>query len=145
MKNYILPLFAIVLISLLISCKSSNYFKSLSNQQQIDTRLVGDWEGSEVGNQIDGVTKEWKMIRTDQGKFTLHFKVSMHGKTREFTEEGNWWIENGVFHEFHNDSGKTDKYNYEVLDKNQIKFKAISLGMDFENEAYEFIDHRVDK
>lgn len=143
MRRNIIVLSSIILVVLLSSCSSSKHLKNIDNQKQIDIRLVGTWEGSEEGNQMNSVTKEWKMIRTDEGKFTLHFKATMNEQTQEFTENGNWWVINGVFHEYHDVSGKTDKYTYEMLSKDQIKFKAMSLGVDHENQDYEFIDYRV--
>ena len=125
------------------SCKSKNYFVNASNGKTIDSRLVGVWEGSEEDNQIKGVTKEWKMTRTKDGKFVLDFKATVFGEIQQIIEEGQWWIEDEIFYEFHNVSGKTDTYNYTVLNKDQIKFKAISLGVQHDNQEYEFIDTRV--
>ena len=143
MKKITIVLSSLLVLLFIVSCNSSKHLKKISNQKQIDTRLVGSWEGSEEGNQIENMTKEWKMIRTNDGKFTLHFKVTVKDYTQESTEDGNWWVSNGVFHEYHNVSGKTDKYNYEVLNNNQIKFKAISMSVVHENQEYEFIDNRV--
>ena len=125
------------------SCTSTKNLSTLNNGKQIDKRLVGIWTGSEKDNQIEGLSKEWKMTRTFDGNFSLEFKVTQNGKVRNSTEDGQWWIENGLFHEMHFVSQKTDIYEYKVLNSDQIKFKVKSFGVAHENEEYEFIDTRL--
>lgn len=132
-----------VIFALISSCSSKSNFIKLPNSKQIDKRLVGVWEGIEKNNQIEGMTKEWKMTRKPEGEFILEFKVIINKRVQKITEEGIWWVENGIFYEFHDKSGKTDTYKYEILNKDQVKFKAIKLSVEHANETYEFIDTRV--
>lgn len=124
----------------LTSCGS--HLMNLSNQKQIDKRLVGTWVGSEKDDQIDGMEKSWEMKRNADGTFVLDFRFNVDGKIQHSMENGSWWIENGKFHEFHEYSGKTDLYRYEVLDKNQIKFSAETINIAMNTEEYSFIDTR---
>lgn len=63
-------------------------------------------------------------------------------ESNEHTEKGNWWVKNGKFYEFHDDSGETDIYKYEVLDNNRIKFISKQINVEMNTESYEFIDTR---
>ena len=125
------------------SCNTNKFLAKTPDGKNIDVRLVGDWKGSETDNQVKGMTKKWHMTRTKDGKFTLDFKAILDEEVQQFIEQGNWWVKDGKFYEYHESSGKTDVYAYEVLDVDQVKFKAVSIGVQFENEAYEFIDTRV--
>lgn len=129
------------ILGLMISSCSTQML-TLSNGKQIDKRLVGNWTGSESEQQIDGVNKSWEMIRSEDGSFILDFTFTQFGKTQNSKETGNWWIENGKFNEFHNESGKTDIYKYEILNKNQIKFISESISVDMNSDSYEFVDTR---
>lgn len=135
--NYV----AVIFCSLfLISC--GNTFSTLSNGKQIDSRLAGEWAGSETDKQIAGMTKEWIMTRKSDGTFVLDFTFTQDGETNKNKETGNWWVQDGKFFEEHSESGMADIYTYEVLDKNRIKFKAVHNSMDMNTESYEFIDTR---
>lgn len=109
-----------------------------------DARFVGVWKGSEKDNQVKGLSKEWTMTRNADGTFILDFKTKMKGgKTDGFIEKGKWWVKDNKFYEYHEDSDMTDVYNFDVLNEKQIKFKAISISVEQENEEYEFIDTKV--
>src|SRR5690606_16458524 len=112
---------------------------------KIDTRLVGIWEGKEDNQQVDGASKSWVMTRNEDGTFIIEFKATINGRVRSSTEKGKWWIENELFYEYHNNSGKTDIYKYQVLNKNQIKFSSTYLAVNFNSPSYEFIDNRQKK
>ena len=127
---------------LVISCSSTSYLKKGANGENIDTRLVGEWAGSEKDQQEKGLSKEWVMERNDDGTFVLHFTVIENGKSRTHDEEGNWWILDDQYYEFHEDSGKTDVYTYKVLNKDQIKFSSKELTMGMTGDVYEFVDTR---
>jgi len=114
----------------------------LSNGKQIDKRLTGEWAGSEIDNQIEGMQKDWLMTRKNDGTFVLDFTFKKDNEEHNSTETGNWWIEDGKFYEAHSESGLTDIYTYQVLDKNRIKFKSYNISIDMNKEAYEFIDTR---
>lgn len=133
--------FAAVIFSIcMISCGSS--ISTLPNGKQIDPRLAGEWVGSETDNQMEGMKKEWIMTRKKDGTFVLDFTFTKDGESHKNVEEGTWWIKDGKFHENHEDSGMTDIYTYEVLDKNHIKFKSVDISIDMNKESYEFIDTR---
>lgn len=110
---------------------------------KLEKELVGIWVGSEKGNQVENIEKSWVMERKKDGTFTLHFTTKENDVTDTFVETGKCWTENGKFYEYHEESQNTDIYTYEVLNKNQIKFKMISSALEFNStEPYEFIDTR---
>ena len=119
--------------------------QSNSKKNQIDQKLVGSWSGEEDDQQIAGMHKSWIMHRSDDGKFLLLFVAVQDGKTTTFTEKGQWWVENGKFYELHKGDGKTDVYDYKVLDEDHIKFKASQLSLEQNNENYEFVDTRIEE
>ncbi|GGH42498.1 hypothetical protein GCM10007423_39190 [Dyadobacter endophyticus] len=129
-----------LLLFALTSC--SNGLTKISSGKKIDDRLVGVWAGSEQDQQIEGAQKIWKMTRNDDGTFLLNFKTIIKGESDEFTEKGNWWVKNGKFYEFHDNSGETDIYKYEVLDNNRIKFISKQINIEMNTESYQFIDTR---
>lgn len=129
-------------ITLTFALSCSNKLITLENGKKIDQRLIGTWIGSEKDKQIEGAEKSWEMIRKIDGTFVLDFKLNDAGEIIEFTETGNWWVENGKFYEYHDDSGKTDIYDYIVLDENRIKFISILINVEMNSENYEFIDTR---
>jgi len=113
-------------------------------KNQIDQKLVGSWKGEEDDQQIAGMHKSWIMHRSDDGKFLLLFIAVHDGKTTTFAEKGQWWVENGKFYELHKEDGKTDVYDYQILDKDHVKFKAAQLSIEQNNENYEFIDTKLE-
>lgn len=116
--------------------------KTLSNGKQIDEKLVGVWVGSENDKQIDGVSKEWEMTRNEDGTFILDFTFTQNGKSQNTQETGDWWIENGKFHEYHAGSDLTDTYEYKPMGTTRVKFKSINMSMEMNTDSYEFIDTR---
>ena len=133
----------IVLIVFLIF--SFSYFgKVYSKNPQIDTCLVGTWSGSEKDDQIKGVQMNWIQYRYPDGKLVTNFTANYLGEQTVWVETGKWWIENGKFYEKSEDAKKPDIYNYEVVDKNHIIFRAIKLSPEFENKNYQFVDTRVE-
>ncbi len=112
-------------------------------QTSLDPKMFGSWKGSEKDQQFEGVERHWIQHRFEDGTFVLLFTMLENGKMRSFAEKGKWWIENGEFHEFHNNSGLTDVYTYQFIDDDHVKFKAKFLAADMDNENYEFIDTRV--
>lgn len=129
-----------LLLYVFASC--TNGLTKISPGKNIDNRLVGVWAGSEQDQQIEGTQKSWEMTRNNDGTFLLNFKTSVEGESDEHTETGNWWVKNGKFYEFHDDSGKTDVYKYDVLDRNRIKFISKKIKVEMNTKNYEFIDTR---
>lgn len=133
---------SLTVVLMALFCISCSSMKTLANGDVIDTKLVGVWEGSEDNQQEEGMSKQWVMTRNSNGTFILDFKAQTNTENLAFVETGKWWIEDGLFYEFHKESGLTDVYEYTVLDKDKIKFKSTKLAVDMENSAYEFIDTR---
>ena len=115
-----------------------------SKENKLDKKMFGSWKGSENDNQRKGLVKYWVQHRFEDGTFLLLFTAIENGEVESFVEKGQWWIENGEFHELHFDSGKTDVYTYTFVDENHVKFKAKKVGVGFENSEYEFIDTKIE-
>lgn len=135
----------IISILFIFSCLFSFQLKAqnIELKKTIDKNLVGVWKGEEKENQSEGLSKSWVMTRKNDGTFLLVFKVNDNGKINTIKEKGNWWVEDGKFYEFHNTSGLTDVYIYTILSKDKVKFKAVNMAIEQNNENYEFIDERV--
>lgn len=131
---------ALTIILTLSSCSS---IKTLPIGKQIDKKLVGIWEGSETDKQVKGLKKEWRMIRNDDGTFTLNFKTTYQGEIDELIEKGKWWTNENTFYEYHENSDKTDTYKYIILNKNQVRFEILSTSVELEDKKYSFIDVKV--
>lgn len=112
--------------------------------KSIDQKLVGCWKGSEVGQQIKGLSKYWVSCRFENGTSTLLFvAIDKNGEVTQETENGKWWVENGKYYELHNFDGVTDIYDYEIIE-NSVKFKAIEL-MGKKNPNYTFFDYKIEE
>ena len=141
--NRIIGSCMLFLLFLTSSCGTQQFFHSIADNKQIDSRLVGVWQGSETDQQILGMTKEWKMTRKQNGTFTLDFKITQNNQVYTTIEEGTWWVKDGLFYEFHKVSGLTDVYDYSILSNKQVKFIAKNLNMNEANQEYKFIDTKV--
>ncbi|MBN2637967.1 MAG: hypothetical protein JXR65_02630 [Bacteroidales bacterium] len=133
---------SILIISMLVlySCSS---IKSLPDGKQINKKLVGVWIGSETGNQMEEVKKEWKMTRKKDGTFILNFKATKNGKVYKWRETGTWWVSDDIFYEHHKESGKTDKYKFTILNNKQVQFKMLYSHVNFAEQDYTFIDTKI--
>jgi len=134
----------LLLIAFLGIIAISNAQEKDSNVNKLDDKMFGSWKGSENDNQRKGLVKYWIQHRFEDGTFLLLFTAIENGEVESFVEKGQWWIENGEFHELHFNSGKTDVYTYTFVDENQVKFKAKKVGVSFENSEYEFIDTKIE-
>ncbi|SHL47696.1 hypothetical protein [Chryseobacterium polytrichastri] len=111
---------------------------------KIDKDLVGLWKGSEKDQQIRGMEKLWVMERKDNGTFMLLFTTVQDCKVNQHVEKGQWWIENGDFHELHFNSGQTDVYNYQITDSSHVKFRSKEQSMTMASDEYTFVDTRIE-
>ena len=138
-------IFSFISCLLILSCGASKYLYPIDIDKNIDKRLVGVWVGSEKDQQKLGMEKEWKMERRADGTFTIYFTVRYsNGKSENLVNKGNWWVKDQVFFEYFKISGKTDAYNYEILNKKQVKFKVNQiLGSSTQEPNYEFIDTKL--
>lgn len=118
--------------------------KNKPQANKIDKKLVGIWKGGEKDQQIEGVEKLWVMDRKQDGTFTLIFTTVQNYEINQHVEKGQWWIENGEFHELHFDSGNTDVYTYQLLDNSHVEYKAKSLSMEMADKEYTFIDTKIE-
>jgi hypothetical protein len=113
-------------------------------EKEHDASLVGCWKGSEVNQQIKGVSKYWVSCRMADGTSTLLFiAIDKKGKVTQETENGRWWTENGKYYEFHNYDGAIDTYTYKMTPKG-VKFKSVEL-MGKMNSSYKFIDYKIEE
>ena len=132
-------LFLLILASFLflsfISIKSSD-------DDKLKTKLTGTWSGSEEDNQVQGITKYWIQIRNKNGTFILMFTTIENCEVESHIEKGKWWIKDGLFYETSEGDNKPDVYAIEILDDNNLKFKAKSLSTEFDNKEYEFTETR---
>jgi len=116
---------------------------TLDSGKQIDKNLIGKWVGTESNMQTDGVKKEWVFVRFDDGSFNVRIEITTNNKTRILVDMGIWWVENNMYYEFHENTYMIDKYEYEVLNKNQIRFKMVNTEVEFDAVDYEFVDTRL--
>jgi hypothetical protein len=113
-----------------------------SDDDKLKNKLTGTWSGFEEDNQIRGVTKYWIQIRNKNGTYILMYTTIENCEVENFVEKGKWWVKDGVFYEKYEDSDEPDVYTVEILDGNNIKFKAKKLSPEFENKEYEFTEIR---
>ncbi len=118
---------------------------SFAQKKEYDKKMIGCFKGSEVNQQIQGVSKYWVSCRLEKGKSILLFVALMpDGEIKQTTENGNWYTSNGKYYELHNYDNVTDSYNYEVLDNGDVKFKSIEL-MGKVTDTYEFTDYLIEE
>lgn len=139
----------IILAALIVTFGAANAQKAASNSKiktnKIDKNLVGLWKGSEKDQQVKGLEKLWIMERKADGTFMLLFTTVQDCEVDQQVEKGQWWIENGEFHELHYSSGQTDIYSYQVLDPSHIRFKSKEQSMEMSTDNYTFIDTRIEE
>jgi hypothetical protein len=112
-------------------------------EKYIDKNFVGTWIGSEENQETEGMSKKWKMIRKDDGSFTLDFEYTKNGETKKLEDSGTWYIQGNRFYEYHNSSELTDIYDFEILTPDSIKFSMVFSDLNMKNPEYTFIDYRV--
>lgn len=123
---------------LLFSCATT---KTVTDNK-LKTKLIGTWSGSERDNQKLGLTKHWIQIRNKNGTYVLLYLAIENCEVDNEVEKGKWWVKAGVFYEKFDGDGKTDVYAVEMLDDNNVKFKAKELSLKFDNKEYEFTETR---
>jgi hypothetical protein len=132
-----------LVLSLMVNFGFSQNFQK-DNSKSFDSKLIGCWKGSEIGQQQEGWSKYWISCRFENGTSTLLFvAIDKNGKVTQETENGKWWVENGKYHELHFVSGMTDIYEYEVIG-NSVKFNAIEI-MGKKNPNYSFVDYKIEE
>lgn len=132
-------LFILILTSFLLFSFMS--IKS-SDDDKLKNKLIGTWSGSEEDNQVRGVTKYWIQIRNKNGTYILMYTTIEDCEVENFVEKGKWWVKDGMFYEKYESSEKQDSYSVEIVDDNNVKFKARELDSEFDNKEYEFTEIR---
>lgn len=132
-------LFILILTSFLLFSFMS--IKS-SDDDKLKKQLIGTWSGSEEDNQVRGVTKYWIQIRNKNGTYILMYTTIEDCEVENFVEKGKWWVKDGIFYEKYESSEKPDSYSVEIVDDNNVKFKARELDSEFDNKEYEFTEIR---
>jgi hypothetical protein len=140
MKKILFALVFTLITNFIFSQKTTS-----TDGKTYDSKLIGCWKGSEVNQQIDGISKYWVACRFENGTSTLLFiAIEKNGNVTQETENGKWWVENGKFYELHNYDKVVDIYNYEAVDENTVNFKSIEL-MGKKNDTYSFSDYRIEE
>lgn len=112
-------------------------------KKEFDQKMMGCFKGSEVGQQVSGMSKYWISCRLENGKSILLFvAVDEDGTVTQTTENGQWWTSQGKYYEWHKESGMTDIYNYQVLPNGDIRFKSVVM-MGKKTDTYEFVDYLI--
>ena len=132
-------LFFLILTSFLLLSATT---KKTNDDDKLKNKLTGTWSGFEEDNQIRGVTKYWIQIRNKNGTYILMYTTIENCEVENFVEKGKWWVKDGVFYEKYEDSDEPDVYTVEMLDDNNVKFKAKKLSPEFDNKEYEFTEIR---
>ncbi len=113
-----------------------------SDDDKLKNKLIGTWSGSEEDNQIQGMTKYWITIHNKNGTFIRTFITLENCEVENFIDKGKWKVKDGLIYETFDSDGKTDVYSIEILDDNNIKFKAKEISIDMDNKEYEFTETR---
>lgn len=131
-----------ILVTFLVFFSFFAFSQSKNVQKnKIDQKLVGTWKGSETDQQVEGMTKYWVLSRFADGTFSMMFTTSQNCEINSHVETGQWWIQNGEYHELHYISGNTDVYTYSFPTENTVKYKV--LDSKIVGETYEFTDTKV--
>lgn len=131
-----------ILVTFLVFFSFFAFSQSKNVQKnKIDQKLVGTWKGSETDQQVEGMTKYWVLSRFADGTFSMMFTTSQNCEINSHVETGQWWIQNGEYHELHYISGNTDIYTYSFPTENTVKYKV--LDSKIVGETYEFTDTKV--
>lgn len=135
-----------ILITLIIAFITNSGFSQeiKTDLKTYDPNLVGCWKGSEIGQQIKGLTKYWVSCRfTDGTSILLFVAIDKNGEVIQETENGKWWTENGKYYELHYTDGVTDIYNYNVTEEG-VNFQSIEM-MGKVDSSYKFTDYKIEE
>jgi len=132
-------LFFLILTSFLLLSSTP---KKTSDDDKLKTKLTGTWSGSEEDNQQHGLTKYWIKTHNKNGTFIILFTSIENCEVESHIEKGKWKVKDGLLYETFDSDGKTDVYIVEILDDNNVKFKAKELSLEFDNKEYEFTETR---
>ena len=133
----------ILLLTLLLCCLGINTHAA-DKPTNLD-KFVGEWTG-EYLHKNKNRRDSWIQTRKADGSFKLVYKSFQYEVLSSTeTNEGSWWLKGGYFYEKQNGAhDKADKYAYELIDNNKIKFTEITTDQKTSEliEGYSFIDTR---
>ncbi|WP_312299907.1 hypothetical protein [Chryseobacterium sp.] len=116
-----------------------------AQKKEYDPKVMGCYKGSEINQQMEGVSKYWVSCRLEKGKSILMFvAINADGSVVQETENGSWWTQNGKYYELHKTDNVTDIYNYEVLANGDVKFQSIEM-MGKKDNTYVFTDTKINE
>lgn len=116
-----------------------------AQKKEYDPKVMGCYKGSEVNQQMEGVSKYWVSCRLEKGKSILMFvAINADGSVVQETENGSWWTQNGKYYELHKTDNVTDIYNYEVLANGDVKFQSVEM-MGKRDNTYVFTDTKINE
>ena len=113
-----------------------------NDDEKLKNKLTGTWSGFEEDNQKHGMTKYWIQTRNKNGTYIIMFTSVEDCEVESHIEKGKWWVKDGLFYEASLKDKKPDIYEVEMLDDNNVKFKAKQLTTEFDNKVYEFSEIR---
>ena len=136
----------ILLLSLLLSGIGINSHAE-SKAPELE-KFVGAWTGEYV-HKNKNRRDSWLQTRNVDGTFQLVYKSYQYEVISSTeTNAGTWWLEGEYFYEKQNGAhDKADKYAYELIGDNKIKFTEISTNEKTSEliEGYSFTDTRVEQ
>lgn len=110
-------------------------------QSSIDDRLIGSWEGEYT--EKDGSVKSWIQTRKADGRYSIEFKfLELDGTINRLTEDGKWWIKDGLFHEITSARmERPDSYQYHFKGDRCIEFLLVDSYESIEEIGqYRFVE-----
>ena len=113
-----------------------------NDDEKLKNKLTGTLSGFEEDNQKHGMTKYWIQTRNKNGTYIIMFTSVEDCEVESHIEKGKWWVKDGLFYEASLKDKKPDIYEVEMLDDNNVKFKAKQLTTEFDNKVYEFSEIR---
>ena len=110
-------------------------------QLQIDSKLIGIWEGEYL--EKDGAIKKWTQTRKENGTYLIEFQfVEPDGTSNHFSENGQWWIQDGLFYEVAPSWMKRpDSYQYRFKENQCLEFLLVDSDESIEDIGkYTFVE-----
>ncbi len=148
MKNKVFYMAALLLCFGYISHSGAEGSSLNTEEMSADAKkFVGVWTGAFL-HQDKTRRDAWTQTRKLDGTFKLVHET-YHYKVLSSTEinEGTWWVKEGYFYEKqHGVHDNPDKYLYEFIGENKVKFTEITTDdkTSEDIEGYSFIDTRTD-
>lgn len=109
---------------------------------QIDSRFVGVWKGTDHGKFFKGETNSWVINRKADGTLMIHFKTINSDESETYSEEvGYWCVKGDEYFEYRESDDKKDQYSFIFLSNDLVHF--IINESEEREEPYNFIDYKV--